>query len=55
MTKAELRKIYLARQRSLSHQEHLEKSLQITDNFFKTFDLKNVRFLHSFLPIETRG
>ena len=52
MTKAELRKIYLARQRNLSHSEHLEKSRQIADNFFKTFDLKNVWFLHCFLPIE---
>lgn len=52
MLKADLRKIYLAKQRNLSHSEHLEKSAQITDNFFKSFDLKNVRFLHCFLPIE---
>jgi 5-formyltetrahydrofolate cyclo-ligase len=52
MTKAELRKIYLARQRNLSHSEHLEKSRQIAADFFRMFDLKNVRFLHGFLPIE---
>lgn len=52
MIKAELRKIYLARQRNLSHREHLEKSGRIAENFFKTFDLKNVQFLHCFLPIE---
>lgn len=52
MIKAELRKIYLARQRNLSFDEHLEKSSRIARGFFHNFDLKDVRFLHCFLPIE---
>jgi 5-formyltetrahydrofolate cyclo-ligase len=52
MTKYELRKIYLARQRQLSPAERLEKSGQIAGNFFRRFHLKNIRFLHCFLPIE---
>jgi 5-formyltetrahydrofolate cyclo-ligase len=52
MTKSELRKIYLARQRGLISGEQLEKSEQIAVNFFRGFDLKDVRFLHCFLPIE---
>jgi 5-formyltetrahydrofolate cyclo-ligase len=52
MLKADLRKTYLARQRKLSHAEHLEKSELVAANFFKAFDLTNVRFLHGFLPIE---
>lgn len=52
MLKAELRKIYLTRQRKLSHAEHTERSGRIAARFFENFDLKNVRFLHCFLPIE---
>lgn len=52
MLKDELRKIYLARQRQLSESERTEKSRRIADNFFRTFDLSNVRCLHCFLPIE---
>ena len=52
MTKSELRKIYLARQRRLSSREQSEKSEQIAVSFFRGFDLKDVRFLHCFLPIE---
>lgn len=51
MTKAELRKIYLARQKSLSPQERNERSRQIADRFFQNFDLSKIRFLHCFLPI----
>ncbi len=51
MLKAELRKIYLARQRSLSPAERNEKSRQIADRFFQNFDLTEIRFLHCFLPI----
>ncbi len=52
MTKSELRKIYLAKRRSLSDFECGEKSQKIADAFFKNFDLRNVRFLHVFLAIE---
>ena len=52
MLKSELRKIYLAKQRKLSHAEHLEKSRQVAEIFFKTFDLNPVRFLHCFIPLE---
>jgi 5-formyltetrahydrofolate cyclo-ligase len=52
MLKAELRKIYLARQKSLSAAERSEKSLLIAANFFRNFDLRPIRYLHCFLPIE---
>jgi 5-formyltetrahydrofolate cyclo-ligase len=52
MLKAELRKIYLARQKSLSAQERSEKSLRINDSFFQSFDLSRIQYLHCFLPIE---
>lgn len=52
MLKKELRKSYLARQKSLSPAEREEKSRQISDNFFRNFDLIEARFLHCFLPIE---
>jgi 5-formyltetrahydrofolate cyclo-ligase len=51
MLKAELRKIYLARQKSLSPEERNERSRQIADGFFQNFDLSKIRFLHCFLPI----
>ena len=52
MTKAELRKIYIARQKSLSVVEREEKSRQIAERFFQSFDLRRIKFLHAFLPIE---
>ena len=52
MTKSELRKIYLEKQKSLSDSERNEKSLRIADEFFENFDLENIRFLHVFLAIE---
>lgn len=52
MTKAELRKIYLQKRRSLSVEERSEKSLKIADNFFANFSLETVKFLHVFLSIE---
>lgn len=52
MTKSELRKIYLAKQKSLSTAEREEKSLQIANRFFQEFDLIRIKFLHCFLPIE---
>lgn len=52
MIKAELRKIYLARQKAFTSEERKEKSLQIADGFFKNFNLETTRFLHVFLSIE---
>jgi 5-formyltetrahydrofolate cyclo-ligase len=55
MLKAELRKIYLARQKSLSAEERSEKSARIAGNFFQNFDLGGIRYLHCFLPIGKFG
>lgn len=55
MIKSELREIYLAKQKALSDVEKGEKSRKIADRFFERFELKNIRFLHVFLPIEKNG
>lgn len=55
MTKAELRKIYLAQQKSLSSVERKQKSEQIAERLFRAFDFRRVDFLHCFLPIEKFG
>ncbi|CAN5249925.1 5-formyltetrahydrofolate cyclo-ligase [soil metagenome] len=52
MTKAELRKIYLVRQKSLSILERKQKSEQIANRFFAEFNLAKFKLLHCFLPIE---
>lgn len=52
MLKAELRKIYLTRQKNLSPEERKQKSREIADRFFQEFDLMRINFLHVFLPIE---
>lgn len=52
MTKSELRKIYLAKQTSLSLNERDKKSLAIADLFFKDTDLTTMRFLHCFIAIQ---
>lgn len=52
MTKAELRKIYLTKQKNLSQAERIQKSRQISKRFFESFDLSPIKFLHCFLPIE---
>lgn len=51
MTKAELRKIYLAKQKSLLDFEQDEKSQKLADGFFENFNLSNVSFLHLFLSL----
>jgi 5-formyltetrahydrofolate cyclo-ligase len=51
MLKAELRKIYLARQKSLAPEQRNGRSRKIADRFFQKFDLGKIRFLHCFLPI----
>ena len=52
MTKAELRKIYLAKQKSLLPLERKRKSEQIAENFFQKIDLAKIIFLHCFVAIE---
>ncbi len=52
MTKAELRKIYLARQRNFSPVERISKSEQISKQFFQAFDLSEIDFIHCFIAIE---
>ena len=52
MTKSELRKLYLAKQKSIWSFDRKQKSEQIAGNFFQTFDLNNIRFLHCFVAIE---
>ncbi len=52
MTKNELRKIYFAKQKSLSAPERNAKSAAIAERFFQQFDARKIEFLHSFLPIE---
>ncbi|HXG84103.1 MAG TPA: 5-formyltetrahydrofolate cyclo-ligase [Pyrinomonadaceae bacterium] len=52
MTKSELRKTYLFKQKNLSPFERIEKSRQISNLFFQSFDLSRIDFLHCFLPIE---
>ncbi len=52
MTKAELRKIYLEKRKSLTTEESKRKSELIAESFFQNFDVSKFDFLHSFLPIE---
>jgi 5-formyltetrahydrofolate cyclo-ligase len=52
MTKAELRKIYLERQKSLAPETRRETSQAISNLFFDKFDLSRIKFLHCFVPIE---
>lgn len=55
MKKSGLRKIYLDRRMSLTSTERKEKSRAIADLFFQNFDLKEIGFLHCFVPIEKFG
>lgn len=55
MTKAEVRKIYLRKQKSLSAYERSERNLHIATRFFERFDLTKMRFLHTFLSIAKNG
>ncbi len=52
MTKNEIRRIYLARQRSLGERERDGKSLKIANLFFENFSLEKFCFLHIFLSME---
>jgi len=52
VTKANLRDIYLVRQRNLSLAERFSKSKQISNRFFQAFDLSAIKFFHCFIAIE---
>ena len=52
MNKAQLRKIYLARQKNLSPAERNEKSRAVAEHFFRFFSLTEIKYLHCFVPIE---
>jgi 5-formyltetrahydrofolate cyclo-ligase len=52
MLKPELRKFYLAKQKSLSAEERINLSQKIADNFFSSFSFESIRNLHIFIPIE---
>lgn len=52
MTKAELRGIYLEKQKSLSDIQRTVRTRRIGSRFFENFDLRGVRCLHVFLSIE---
>lgn len=52
MNKRELRKIYPEKRKTLAADQIKEKSLQIAERFFQSFDLGKINFLHCFLPIE---
>jgi 5-formyltetrahydrofolate cyclo-ligase len=51
MIKSDLRKIFLARQRSLSPGEREEKSRDIADRFIQSDGLADARVLHCFVAI----
>ncbi len=55
MTKTDLRKIYLERQKKISPAERIEKSRAIAVRFFQEFDVSAIEFVHCFLPIEKFG
>ena len=51
MKKSELRKSYLAKQKSIGSDERISRSRAIADLFFSSFDLTHVSYLHCFIPI----
>ncbi len=55
MTKSKIRTISLAKQRSLTRSERIEKSLGIKERFFEWFDLTNISFFHYFRSIEEKN
>ena len=52
MTKAKLRKVYLQKQRALSREARTAMSERIAFNFFSSFDLSAIQYLHCFISIE---
>lgn len=55
MTKAELRKIYIDKQRNLDGAERKRKNERVAANFFQNFDSSEINFLHCFIAIEKFG
>lgn len=51
MTKAELRRIYLKKQKSISADERSRLSRRIAEKFFAGFDLSSIEALHCFISI----
>ena len=52
MHKADIRKLYLEKRRSLTSAAVEELSRRIHDKFFESTDLSGVSVLHTFIPIE---
>jgi 5-formyltetrahydrofolate cyclo-ligase len=52
MIKSRLRKAYLRKQGALSREQRAAKSERIAFNFFSSFDLSRIRYLHCFISIE---
>lgn len=54
MTKEELRKVYIQKRSSLSDSEYAELNNNLCNAFFRNIDLRGIKNLHCFLPIERR-
>src|SRR5258708_38221618 len=55
MSKAEIRKKYLALRQALSPREHLDANEKICSHFFSSVDLRSVQILHTFLPLSSKN
>ncbi|HLA94794.1 MAG TPA: 5-formyltetrahydrofolate cyclo-ligase [Pyrinomonadaceae bacterium] len=55
MTKSELRKIYLAKRRSISPADHAELSARIAASLFERFDLAAIKTIHCFISLKHTG
>lgn len=52
MTKKELRKIYLRKRMDLSDAAYQELNERLSEHFFSTIKVSEIRVLHTFLPIK---
>jgi 5-formyltetrahydrofolate cyclo-ligase len=52
MTKAELRKTYLAKRLALSESDYKKLNQKLCENFFTSINLSEIKVIHTFLPIE---
>ena len=52
MTKSELRRSFLNKRQNVTHAELAAASAKIAVQFFAASDLKNIKVLHCFIPIE---
>jgi 5-formyltetrahydrofolate cyclo-ligase len=52
MTKAELRKTYLAKRLALSESDYKKLNQKLCENFFASINLSEIKVIHTFLPIE---